>query len=66
MVVDTSVLIAILLQEPEAARLSRALALDLVLLVSAATLVEAGILIHLGLTQLAVDRLDLGHERTEM
>lgn len=46
MVIDTSVLIAILAQEPEAARFTLALARTPIRLLSAATLVEAGLIVQ--------------------
>jgi ribonuclease VapC len=46
MVIDTSALVAILWQEPEADRFARAIALAPQRLLSAATLLEAGILVQ--------------------
>ncbi len=46
MVVDTSALIALLSMEPEAARLAKAIEADPVRLISAATIVEAGVVIE--------------------
>ncbi len=46
MVVDTSAIVALLGMEPEAARIAAALEADPVRLISAATLVEAGIVIE--------------------
>lgn len=45
MVVDTSALVAILLEEPERARFDRAIEADPVRLVTAATLVETALVI---------------------
>jgi ribonuclease VapC len=47
MVIDTSAIVAILLQEPEAARISRAIVLASPRLLSAASLLEAGIILQL-------------------
>ena len=46
MVLDTSALVAILLGEPEATRMVRAIAMDDVRLVGAPTLVETGAVMH--------------------
>jgi uncharacterized protein with PIN domain len=46
MVIDTSAILAILLQEPEAERFGRAIALASTRLISAASLLEAGMLVH--------------------
>ena len=46
MIIDTSALVAILDQEPEAARIARALAADPERMLSAANLVEAGIVMQ--------------------
>jgi ribonuclease VapC len=46
MVVDTSAMIALLSMEPEAARLATALESDITRLISAATVVEAGMVIE--------------------
>ncbi len=46
MVIDTSALVALLNMEPEAARLAAALEADPVRLISAATLLEAGLVIE--------------------
>jgi ribonuclease VapC len=46
MVIDTSALVAILLQEPEAERLSRAIASASTRLLSAATLLETAMILH--------------------
>jgi ribonuclease VapC len=46
MVIDTSALLAILLQEPEAERFARAIALAARRLLSAATLLETGIVLQ--------------------
>jgi ribonuclease VapC len=46
MVIDTSAILAILLQEPEAERFVRAIALASTRLLSAATLLEAGMLVQ--------------------
>jgi ribonuclease VapC len=46
MVIDTSVLIALLHVEPEAARLAVAIETDAIRLISAATVVEAGLVIE--------------------
>jgi ribonuclease VapC len=45
MVIDSSALVAILRKEPEAARFTRAILRDSVRLISAANLLEAGIVI---------------------
>lgn len=59
MVVDTSALIALLAMEPEAARLAQALDSDVTRLVSAATIVEAGIVIEARFGEAGGRELDL-------
>ena len=59
MVIDTSALVAILSLEPEAARLAQAIEADPTRLISAATLLEAGIVMEarLGAAETVVDEL---------
>lgn len=59
MVIDTSAIVAILSDEPEAEQLERALAADPVRLVSAATLLECGIVIETRLGERGGGELDL-------
>ncbi|HEY8599358.1 MAG TPA: type II toxin-antitoxin system VapC family toxin [Thermomicrobiales bacterium] len=59
MVIDTSVLLAILLQEPEAARLSRAIVTVTTRLMSVASALEAGIVIQNRLGDEGARDLDL-------
>jgi len=63
MVVDSSALVAILRKEPEAARFTRALLRDSVRLISAANLLEAGIVIDNQAGLSAGRRLDRFVER---
>jgi ribonuclease VapC len=65
MVIDTSVILAIFLNEPEAADLEREIAEDPVRLISAATLVEAGIVIESRLGDAGGRELDLWLHRLE-
>jgi len=59
MVIDTSALLAILLGEPEADALSRALALDPKRLVSAFSVLEAAVVLHARKGPAAIRELDL-------
>ena len=59
MIVDTSALIAILRQEPEAERLARAMANDPVRLISAANWLEAGLVIFVRVGKEGTRDLDL-------
>jgi ribonuclease VapC len=59
MVIDTSALIAILSLEPEAARLAQAIEADPTRLISAATLLEAGIVMEARLGAAGGKELDL-------
>ncbi len=59
MVLDTSAVVAILSDEPEAERLERALASDPVRLISAGTLLECGIVIETRLGEPGGGELDL-------
>jgi ribonuclease VapC len=59
MVIDTSALIAILSLEPEAARLAQAIEADATRLISAATLLEAGIVMEARLGSAGGTELDL-------
>lgn len=59
MVIDTSALAAVLFDEPDRARYTRALADAAVLVVSAATLVEAGIVVEARLGEPGGRELDL-------
>ena len=59
MVIDTSALVAILLAEPSSPRLETALTADIVRLVSAATLIEAGIVIEARLGDAGGRELDV-------
>jgi ribonuclease VapC len=63
MVVDSSALVAILRKEPEAARFTRAILRDSVRLISAANLLEAGIVIDNQAGLSAGRRLDTFVER---
>jgi ribonuclease VapC len=63
MVVDSSALVAILRKEPEAARFTRAILRDSVRLISAANLLEAGIVIDNQAGLSAGRRLDAFVER---
>ena len=63
MVVDSSALVAILRKEPEAARFTRAILRDSVRLISAANLLEAGIVIDSQAGPSAGRRLDAFVER---
>jgi ribonuclease VapC len=58
MVIDTSAILAILLQEPEAMRLGRAIALAPTRLLSAANLLEAGMLVQYRFGESGNDDLD--------
>ena len=66
MVVDSSALIAILRKEPEAARFTRAILRDPVRLISAANLLEAGIIIDNQSGPSAGRRLDAFVERARI
>jgi ribonuclease VapC len=66
MVVDSSALVAILRKEPEAARFTRAILRDSVRLISAANLLEAGIVIDNKAGLSAGRRLDLFVERARI
>lgn len=59
MVIDSSALFAILAMEPEAARLALAIEADTTRLISAATLVEAGIVMEARLGAAGGTQLDL-------
>jgi ribonuclease VapC len=59
MVIDTSALLAILLQEAEAERIARVIAGSSLRLVSAATIVEAGIVLELRYGSEGARNLDL-------
>ncbi len=59
MVIDTSALVAILSLEPEAARLAQAIEADPTRLISASTLLEAGIVIEARLGAAGGKELDL-------
>lgn len=59
MVIDSSALFAILAMEPEAARLALAIETDTTRLISAATLVEAGIVMEARLGAAGGTQLDL-------
>lgn len=59
MVIDTSALVAILTMEPEAARMAQAIEADPVRLVSAATVVEASIVMETKRGEPAARELDL-------
>lgn len=63
MVIDTSALVAILFDEPEAERFADAIEADPVRLVSAATLVECGILVEARRGEAAGRELDLALHR---
>jgi ribonuclease VapC len=66
MVVDSSALLAILRKEPEAARFTRAILRDSVRLISAANLLEAGIVIDNQAGPSAGRRLDAFVERARI
>ena len=66
MVVDSSTLVAILRKEPEAARFTRAILRDSVRLISAANLLEAGIVIDNQAGPSAGRRLDAFVERARI
>lgn len=66
MVIDTSALLALLGMEPEAARLAQAIAADPVRLISAATLVEASIVVESRHGEPAARELDLAVARAGM
>lgn len=66
MVIDTSALVAMLLDEPERAALAAAIEADPRRLVSAATLVEAGIVLEARLGRAGADALDLLLQRAEI
>jgi ribonuclease VapC len=66
MVVDSSALVAILRKEPEAARFTRAILRDPVRLMSAANLLEAGIIIDNQSGLSAGRRLDAFVERAQI
>ena len=66
MVVDSSALVAILRKEPEAARFTRAMLRDPVRLISAANLLEAGIIIDNQSGPSAGRRLDAFVERARI
>lgn len=66
MVVDSSALVAILRKEPEAARFTRAILRDSVRLISAANLLEAGIVIDNQAGPSAGRRLDAFVERARI
>lgn len=66
MVIDTSALVALLLDEPERADFAAAIEADPRRLVSAATLVEAGIVLEARLGQPGADALDLLLQRAEV
>ncbi|HMA12483.1 MAG TPA: type II toxin-antitoxin system VapC family toxin [Steroidobacteraceae bacterium] len=59
MVIDTSALVALLSMEPEAARIAQAIEADPVRLISAATLVEAAIVVEARQGEAATKELDL-------
>jgi ribonuclease VapC len=59
MIIDSSALFAILLQEPEAERMARALALDATRLMSAATWLEISIAVFLRVGEEGLRSLDL-------
>lgn len=59
MVIDTSALIAILLDEPDRRRFTRAVADEPVRVISAATLVEAGLVVEAKLGEAGGRELDL-------
>jgi ribonuclease VapC len=66
MIVDSSALVAILRKEPEAARFTRAILRDSVRLISAANLLEAGIVIDNQAGLSAGRRLDAFVERAQI
>lgn len=59
MIIDSSALFAILLQEPEAERLAHAVALDLKKLISSATWLELSIAVYLRVGEQGLHDLDL-------
>jgi ribonuclease VapC len=59
MVIDTSALLAILFAEPEAAALARSIGSDVTRLISAASVLEAGILAHARKGEAGGQALDL-------
>lgn len=59
MIIDSSALFAILLQEPEAERMARAIALDEIRLVSAGTWLEISIGVYLRVGEEGLRSLDL-------
>ncbi len=66
MVIDTSALVALLLDEPERAAFAAAIEADPKRLVSALTLVEAGIVLEARLGQPGADALDLLLQRADI
>lgn len=66
MVIDTSALVALLGMEPEAARIAQAIGSDPVRLLSAATLVEASIVLESRHGEAAARELDLAVARAGM
>ncbi len=66
MVIDTSALAALLLDEPERAAFAAAIEADPKRLVSAVTLVEAGIVLEARLGQPGADALDLLLQRADI
>jgi len=66
MVIDTSALVALLLDEPERAAFAAAIEADPKRLVSAVTLVEAGIVLEARLGQPGADALDLLLQRADI
>jgi ribonuclease VapC len=66
MVVDSSALVAILRKEPEAARFTRAIVRDSVRLISAANLLEAGLVIDNQVGLSAGRRLDAFAEKAQL
>jgi ribonuclease VapC len=59
MIIDSSALLTILLQEPEAERMARAIALDATRLMSAATWLEISIAVFLRVGEEGLRSLDL-------
>lgn len=66
MVIDTSAMIAIALDEPEAALFERQIASDPVRLISAATVLEVAIVLETRLGEAAVHELDLWLHKAEV
>jgi len=66
MVIDTSALVAVLLDEPERGAFAAAIAADPKRLASAATVVETGIVLEARLGQPGADALDLLLQRAEI